>query len=312
MSRFPGGAKFAFTILDDTDDATVGNVRPIYELLRNLGMLVTKTAWPLDCPPERQGPFFAASTLQDRAYREFVKELVEGGFELGFHNATMGSSTREDTLEGLSFLEAELGVTPVVHANHGQNRENLYWGPERYRSRVLRLPVALLANLLGRPPYEGEVEGSPYFWGDVAHDRLRYVRSFAFTRLDTGRIPPGSPYSDPTTPWVNLWFNTSDAPDARAFKRLVTEEGIDQLRARGSYTIISTHLGKGFVRDGRVDARVEELLRHVASLDGWFVPVSTLLDRLVEVHGRKVMKVPTRWLLESSHIVDRVLTRLMH
>jgi hypothetical protein len=156
------------------------------------------------------------------------------------------------------------------------------------------------------------VEGSAYFWGDVARDKVRYVRSFAFARLDTGRISPGGPYRDATTPWVNMWFNTSDAPDVDAFKRLVTEEGIDRLRSRESYTIISTHLGKGFVQNGQVDPRVEEVLRYVADLDGWFVPVSTLLDHLVDAHGENLMRGPARWRLESAHIVDRVLAHLMH
>jgi len=312
MSRFPGGARFAFTILDDTDDATVANVRPIYRLLKSLGIRITKTAWPFACPPELQGPFFAASTLQDPSYLRFVKELVADGFELGFHNATMGSSLRGATVEALDFLEAEFGEAPVVHANHGLNRENLYWGANRYRTSAIRVPVAVISRLLRRPPFEGDVEGSPYFWGDVARERLRYVRAFAFARLDTGRIPPGGPYHDPTTPWVNLWFNTSDAPDADAFKTLVTEEGIESLRARGSYTIVSTHLGKGFVTDGRVDPGVEEILRYVASLDGWSVPVSALLDHLVDTRGERVMEPHTRWRLDASHIVDRILTRLRH
>lgn len=309
MSRFPGGAQFAFTILDDTDDATVENVRPIYQLLQKLGIRVTKTAWPLDCPPERQGPFFAASTLQERDYLDFVKELVANGFELGFHNASMSSSLRNDTLEGLKYLQEEFGDTPVVHANHGMNKENLYWGASRYRTLAIRAPVAFVSWVLGRPSYEGHVEGSPYFWGDVARARFRYVRSFAFARLDTGRIPPGAPYRDATTPWVNLWFNTSDAPDATAFKKLVTEEGVELLKSRSSYAIISTHLGKGFVKNGRVDARIEEVLTYIASMNAWCVPVSTLLDYLVGTGGEQIVRGLSRWRLESSHIIDRILTR---
>jgi len=90
--------RFVFTILDDTDDATVENLEPIYRLLTELGMRTTKTVWPLDCPPELQGPFFAAQTLQDPEYLTFVKRLVDAGFELAFHGATMGSSSREQTV----------------------------------------------------------------------------------------------------------------------------------------------------------------------------------------------------------------------
>src|SRR5881397_2840861 len=72
---FPGGKRFAFSILDDTDDSTLENVKPIYDLLRERGLRTTKTVWPLDCP-EGSRHFFAADTLQNKAYRDFVHEIA--------------------------------------------------------------------------------------------------------------------------------------------------------------------------------------------------------------------------------------------
>ena len=48
--RFPNGARFAFTILDDTDDSTLENVKPVYDRLRAYGFRTTKTAWPFKSP----------------------------------------------------------------------------------------------------------------------------------------------------------------------------------------------------------------------------------------------------------------------
>ena len=48
--EFPGDARFAFTILDDTDDSTLENVKPVYDCLRSHGLRTTKTVWPVDCP----------------------------------------------------------------------------------------------------------------------------------------------------------------------------------------------------------------------------------------------------------------------
>ncbi len=59
---FPGGARFAFTIIDDTDVATVDNVRPIYRLLEALGMRTTKTVWPVRCE-EGSRNFFLSETM---------------------------------------------------------------------------------------------------------------------------------------------------------------------------------------------------------------------------------------------------------
>ena len=113
--NFPGGARFAFSILDDTDDATVSNVEPMYELLHSLGFRTTKTVWPNECPKELKGPFFAAETLRDPHYLEFVRGLVDKGFELAFHNATMGSSQRADIVKALEFLQDEFGFIPSLH-----------------------------------------------------------------------------------------------------------------------------------------------------------------------------------------------------
>lgn len=302
---YPGGKRFAFTILDDTDDATVENVKPIYDLLHELGMRTTKTAWPLDCP-EGSDLFFAAQTLQEEDYLAFVHELVERGFELAFHGATMEPSVRERTLRGLRFLDEEFGVPLRVYCNHGQNLENLYWGSERYRTLLLRLPLMLAERLAGRPRYTGHLPGSPYFWGDVCRERFRFVRGFAFQSINSLAIPPHGPYTVPSTPWVNYWFNTADAPDAERFKRLVTRRGIDTLVAEGGVCILSTHLGKGFVRAGRVDPEVEDALRYMASLPGWFAPVSDVLEHLLAARPSPELRPWTRWNLELRHLVDRV------
>lgn len=240
---FPNGKRFAFTILDDTDDATLENVAPVYALLRELGMRTTKTAWPLDCP-EGSRLFFAAETLQNAAYLEFTRELIRDGFEFASHGATMESSKRERTIAGLQFVATELGVSPRLHCNHGQNAENLYWGAERYRSLAIRVPMMLIDRLRGRRKYEGHREGSPYFWGDIALKQFKYVRNFAFATINTARFEPVGPYRLRSTPFVNYWFNSSDAPDAAAFRRLVTKHSIDQLEQEGGVCILSTHLGK--------------------------------------------------------------------
>lgn len=41
--EFPEGRQFAFSILDDTDDSTVENVKPVYDIFSSLGMKTTKT-----------------------------------------------------------------------------------------------------------------------------------------------------------------------------------------------------------------------------------------------------------------------------
>lgn len=305
-TRWPGGAQFAFSILDDTDDATVANVGPIYQLLRTLGFRTTKTVWAVDCSREEAGVFFAGHTLADPAYLDFVRTLVADGFELASHGATKATSRRERTEKALDLLREEFGSVPALYCNHGQNLENLYWGPARYRSRLLRWPIALASQLTGRPDFQGDRPGSPYFWGDLCRAHFRYVRSFAFRKVNGLRIGPGRPYRLPDTPWVQHWFCTSDAPDVGAFNRLLTRQAIDMLAAEQGVCIVSTHLGKGFVRNGRVDPQVEDTLRYLATLRAWRAPVTEILDHLRPPEGEDTLSWLGRLQLELRHVVDRL------
>src|SRR5690348_13308057 len=134
---FPNGKQFAFTIIDDTDVATVENVGPIYRLLEELGMRTTKTVWPFRCPDESTD-FAGSQTLEDPEYVEFVLDLQRRGFEIASHGATMESSNRQRTLLGLERMRTTFGAYPIVHANHANNRENLYWGTARVDNPVVR------------------------------------------------------------------------------------------------------------------------------------------------------------------------------
>ena len=301
-TRFPENKHFAFTIMDDTDDSTVQNTRPIYDLLSDLNFRTTKTVWPLDCP-EGSGIFFAGQTLANSDYLAYCHELQSRGFELTWHGATMESSDRARTIKGLRTFNELLGHYPQVHANHGQNRENIYWGHKRYRTPGLRL---LARFLIPNARYSGEIIGSRYFWGDLCSGYFRFVRNFTFYEINTFRNDPFMPYRLKGTPFVNYWFSGSDAPDVHHFIRLVTRASVDRLCEEGGVCILCTHLGKGFVRDGKVDAHVADTLRYLASLPGWFVPVSDLLEHLLAGTPDRDLSPTALGRLEFAHALDRL------
>lgn len=275
---FPEGKRFAFSIIDDTDVATVENVAPLYRLLDELGMRTTKTVWPVGCP-EGSRDFSESQTLEDVEYREFVLELQRRGFEITWHCATMESSPRERTLEALERFHATFGSYPRVQANHSYNRENLYWGVERIDQPLLR---ALYRRLNGRPAdhYQGHVEGSPYWWGDLCLRHFDYVRNLTFREINLARINPSMPYRDPSRRWARAWFSASDAEDRAEFDALLSPENQERLEREGGVCIVATHFGKGFVRDGEVVSSTRRRLEELAARPGWFVPVGELLDWL--------------------------------
>jgi len=301
---FPNGARFAFSILDDTDDSTRENVAPVYDTLRECGFRTTKTAWPLDSP-EGSRLFFAADTLQNTSYLEFVHELVDDGFELAFHGATMESSPRERTIRGLEFLHREFGQYPRLFCNHGFNRENLYWGRRRILLHLFpRLTSRFIAR--GRYHYLGDVEGSAYFWGDLCKEHIQYVRNFTFSRLNMLTVNPEMPYRLPETRYVNYWFSTADAPDVHSFNQLLTPERIDRLEQEGGVCILSTHLGKGFATRSGLHPATAQILRYISNKRGWFVPVSEILDHLLQHdHLRRGLSFCGRLRLLLSFLRDR-------
>jgi len=309
MVRYPGNRSFAFTILDDTDDTTVQNGKPVYRLLRELGFRTTKTVWAFDSPKDVVGPYYLGQTLQNPAYREWVDDLERQGFEIAFHNASMASSLRGRTEAAVDFLTDECGYDLRIHCNHGQNRENLFWGAQRYHSRAIRLVHALGRRNRKSVPSEGSSPDSPYYWADIAAERFSYIRGFAFRQLDCASVVPGRPYRDSSKSPSPLWFSTADAPRLSSFMRLVTRESVSRLADTGGWTIISTHLGKGFALDGTVDPEFESLLTWVAGQNGWFVPAGELLDHLAGEHGVDEIGSLSRTILECRHVLDRIRRR---
>ena len=304
--KFPDKKQFAFSILDDTDEATLRNIQPVYDLLWKLGFRTTKTAWPFD-RSEGSKIFIAAETLQNKEYLEYIHTLLDRGFELGFHGASMNSSRRDRTIQALKYFKNEFGFYPRIFCNHGNNRENLYWGYKRFQTKIFR-ELNKIAKKKKINYWEGEIENSEYFWGDLCQEHIQYVRNFTFNRLNMMKVNPEIPYRLPETKYINGWFSTADAPDVNAFNHLLTFDRIDELERTGGVCLLSTHFGKGFVKNGKINTVASELLRYIASKNGWFAPVSVILDHLSEKRGSRLeISHFERFHLECRYIVDKVI-----
>lgn len=300
MNRFPASAKFAFSIFDDTDLSTVENVGPIYRLLSEIGMRTTKSVWPLASVAEAQ---VAGASLQDPDYLAFVLGLQRMGFEIALHNARNICSTRSEIRTGLDEFKRLMGHDPRVHTNHAGNRENLYWGPARFSTVA---PFYRAMTSLHQRKFEGHIESSSYFWGDLCRERIEYVRNFVFREINLDRINPTMPYRDDRRPFVNMWFSSSEASDCATFCELLSEANQDRLEEEHGICIAYTHFACGFANDGVVHPRVEYLLRRLARKNGWFVPVSTLLDFVRQ--QRQTTSIPRAELegMEREWLFDRV------
>ncbi len=294
MNRFPNNKRFAFTILDDTDLSTVENISPVYRLLAELGMRTTKSVWPLaSVRSGRQG----GSSLQDADYLKFILGLKDLGFEISLHNVRNHDSTREIIKQGLEEFRKLIGCYPRVQANHSTNRDNIYWGASRFNR--LRLLYRAGTVLQDGHIFEGHDPGTPFFWGDLCREKVDYVRNFVFREINLDRVNPTMPYHDSARPFVNYWFSSCRGGNANSFCDTLCEANQDRLEAEGGVCIMYAHFACGFVTRGVVDTRTEQLLRRLSVRDGWFVPVSTLLDVLR--HERKTMTIPAAELASMEH-----------
>jgi hypothetical protein len=278
---FPGNKAFAFTIFDDTDGSTPANVGPVYECLHDLGFRTTKSVWPVR---PTQPVLIGGDTLDDPANRKFALELQEKGFELAYHNATSHGCTSERAKAAMEQFRSILGDYPKVHCNHYSNMDNLYWGAARLRGFLPRL-VYRLATIRKSRAFEGHVPSSPYFWGDLCRQHVQYVRNFVFREINILNVNPTLPYHDPSKPYVNWWFSSTEAGNVRSFVQAIGPEAQERLEAENGVCIMYTHFSNGFARDGAVDPEFRKLMTMLAKRNGWFVPVGQLLDYLKPIRG---------------------------
>jgi hypothetical protein len=274
--------------------------RSVYSLLADLGFRTSIGVWPLGARREKNS---GGQTCANPEYLAFLQQLQQKGFEIAFHNAAPHPSYREEVIESLDLFEQYFGAAPRSMANH-YNTDAIYWGSSRisgWRRTIYNL------STVGRKheKFFGHVEGHPSFWGDVCRDRIQYCRNFVCTDINTLRMCPWMPYSDPTRPYVRYWFAGSEGANAKSFLKSMQDQHIDRLEEEGGACIMYTHFGHGFVQNGKLDSEFRRIMEGLARRNGWFVPVSDLLDFLLKTKGPTVLddkirrQLEVRWLFEK-------------
>jgi hypothetical protein len=274
-SPWPDGKAFAFTVFDDPDSQTFETGREVYALLRDLGFRTTKAVWPLrgNRKPSDNG----ITCADDPKYVEWLLGLKKSGFEIGYHNATLHTSERAETRAGLDRFAGLFGHPPKSMAHHYYCDENLYWGEHRLTG-VHQLLYNVLTRGQNHNRYFGHVEGHPYFWGDLCRERIRYVRNFVFSDINTTAACPLMPYHDPARPYVNYWYSSSEGSNVNSYLKCIAEANQDRLEAEGGGCIMYTHFGHGYMDGKKLNPRFRQLMERLAKKNGWFAPVSEFLD----------------------------------
>lgn len=279
--KWPQNKKFAFTIIDDTDNATLFNIKPVYDLLIKLNIYTTKTVWVY---PSRDR--FTGETIQDESYRDYLLNLKELGFEIALHGVGSGNFIRQEIIDGLKLYKECFSSFPTMHINHAQNKHNLYWGKrngsllfQKYKN--IRIPNEV---------FYGDVVDSDCYWGDFSKENVKYIRSRIFDNINTLKCDPRMPYRDKDKEaGSNFWFSSSDGANVKLFNKLVCPANIDKLEKEQGLCIVYTHFASQFVNtEGKLDEEFVRNMEYLASKGGWFVPASQMLDYLLSLKQKEI------------------------
>lgn len=301
---------FNFTIIDDTDDATLENIKPVYDFLYEKKIFITKTVW-VHPPRDKHSK---GDSLQRPEYLEYIKELSAKGFEIALHNVGSGDYTRDEILDGLEQFKSKLGFYPKIHINHSYNKDSIYGGFKRFN-----WPFSWIVKKL-YPQYssgfEGEIEGSDYFWGDKHKELIKYSRNHEFYNFNTLKIDTLMPYTDDKrSKYANYWFSSTFAPNQKVFRSVLSDSNIDKLSKSGGTSILYTHFGY-FMQNGELDKGFIDSINYLCSKkNGIFIPVSNLLDSIAEkrkLNGKNPFPKISyfkKFRYELLHLLNRVYYR---
>ena len=305
--NFPEGKKFIFTIIDDTDDAFLPGIGKIYDILHKNGLKTTKTVWVY---PPRDIQESKGDCLQKPEYLKFIKELINKGFEIGLHNVGSGDYRRPEIVEGLEFFKKELGFYPNLHINHSYNKDNIYSGSKRFSFPLNFVVKKLYSNY---DDFSGDDPMSDYFWGELHKKHIKYARNLEIDHLNTIKKIPNMPYREKRfDEYANYWFASTFASNQWLFNNIVTKKNIDKLEQDGGICILYTHLGY-YTQFGEVDKGFKEMIEYIGKKNGWFIPVTQVLDFLLEQNTKagKYLPLLERKKLEFHSLKTRIKYRFL-
>lgn len=301
---------FRFAIIDDTDDATLENIKPMYDFLYSKGIICTKTVWVY---PPRDEPS-SGDCLQRTEYLEYIKELNNKGYEIALHNVGSGDYSRDEIVKGWQEFKDKLGFKPNIHINHSYNKDSIYGGQKRFNWPFNKVIQLLYPQYGGE--FSGEIKGSKYFWGDIHKANIQFNRNHEFRNLNTLKTDPLTPYIDPKrNEYSNYWFSSTFAPNQLVFNHLLSKKNIDRLHKEKGTSIVFTHFGY-FMKDGKLDEDFVANIEYLTSKsNARFLTVSELLNEIVNERMSKgrtaypVINPIQKFRLEFLHLLTRVYYR---
>lgn len=276
LSWLPDSYQAAVAITDDPDNGDILAFKTMYDFLMSIDFPTTRAMWvyknaePTGTPPLKIN--FTAPLLTESECLDYCKVLTKKGFEICLHGASSGNNNRFQTIDALNFLAKEINPSSV-YICHSKNAENLYWDVRTANSAIEKKILQLYTKNI----CFGEVVDSPYFWGDICREKIRFIRMFRTRAVNTLSFNPSMPYHDFSKPFVNFWFSATKG----YIPTLFTESNIDKLCEQHGASILYQYMHKYIISTSVIKDEVKRALERVAG-DSRILkkPASFILERL--------------------------------
>jgi hypothetical protein len=272
-----------FTITDDTGGANFESIKTVYDYLRQVGLVTTKTVWAFPAIdgcgiPNLPRSILDGVSLQDPSYLHYCKDLNCCGFEICLHGASSGNNKRDQIVRAFDLMNTFFRGEGT-YICHAKCADNPYW-----EENVVPhgMPHALL-KLFSRHTCCGELPGSEYFWGDICLQHVKQVRLFLTRSLNTLSVNPSMPYFDPAKPFVRGWFSATRA----TFMDCTTDRALGALKRKNGCTVLCQHLHRyaDSATKAPLPAFRDGAERLAAEKSIWVASTAAVMSRLRAIQG---------------------------
>jgi hypothetical protein len=121
------------------------------------------------------------------------------------------------------------------------------------------------------------------------------------------------PFIEKNKKYSNYWFSSSDGHTVEEFNDLIARGNIDKLIAENGLCIVYTHFAKGFLeKDGEINRTFKENIDYLSSQNGWFAPVTEILDYLLESKRKNTVNLFYINLLDFKWLIQRIRKKIKY
>lgn len=288
LSLYPGGHTFAFTIVHDADSAYSQRLAPLFEVFDALNMKITATvfvfwadwanngkiwsSWNRVQDPRQKLMAPKAVPLVDSTERDFYRKLAAEGHEIGMHTPSDTSDTTAQLQQAFEYFDEVFGHFPTIYVEHSHDSNQETLGNQGENPRSEYFSLAMLKHY------------HPWVWVDGPLG-LPSESESGYYDLIASQVAPFSDEPAKRYGYDKIFARTGKwkLADGDGFLQEYSTSNVDELERNRGIALVYTHLDSKWLDPDthKMRGSLSDRLKYITSKNGWFVPASTILDRVI-------------------------------